>query len=390
MLKIDWSGKTYNYTDSEFKYFTKVIKNSDTFTQGGQLKKFEHELRKFLKKKNIFATSSAAASLEIIALLLNIKKGDEIIIPAHTYCASAIPFARHGARIVWVDINENRVIDLSDLKKKITNKTKAVVAVHLYGFCIDVGSIRKIVGKKVKIIEDCAQAFGSQFKGKKAGTTGDYSCYSFHSQKNLTTLGEGGAVFIKSNLESKKVAGLRHNGHSNFKFSRKDYWIPAMGNVDEDLKNFWPYKFTLSEIQCAAGYLGIKKINKYNQIRINRDKKIIKYLSNIKELEFNKFFYSKRHVYHLLVAKCKKNKYFSRDDLIRILYKKYKIKCIVQYYPLYKYDLFKKKGFGTAKCPNTESYYSKMISFPHYVHMSKEKFNYMIKSVINAVRFLKK
>ena len=62
------------------------------------------------------------------------------------------------------------------------------------------------------------------------------------------------------------MAGLRHNGHSNFKFSRKDYWIPAMGNVDEDLKNFWPYKFTLSEIQCAAGYLGIKKINKYNQI----------------------------------------------------------------------------------------------------------------------------
>ena len=271
--------------------------------------------------------------------MLNIKKGDEIIIPAHTYCASAIPFARHGAKIVWVDINENRVIDLSDLKKKITNKTKAVVAVHFFGFCIDVGSIRKIVGKKVKIIEDCAQAFGSQFKGKKAGTTGDYSCYSFHSQKNLTTLGEGGAVFIKSNLESKKVAGLRHNGHSNFKFSRKDYWIPAMGNVDEDLKNFWPYKFTLSEIQCAAGYLGIKKINKYNQIRINRAKKFIKYLSNIKELEFNKFFYSKRHVYHLLVAKCKKNKYFSRDDYIRILYKKYKIMCIVQYYPFYKYGI---------------------------------------------------
>ena len=68
--------------------------------------------------------------------MLNIKKGDEIIIPAHTYCASAIPFARHGAKIVWVDINENRVIDLSDLKKKITNKTKAVVAVHLYDLVI--------------------------------------------------------------------------------------------------------------------------------------------------------------------------------------------------------------------------------------------------------------
>ncbi len=390
MLKIDWSGKTYNYNKSDLNYLTKVIKNSNTFTQGDQLKKFESELKKFLKEKNIFVTSSASASLEIIALLLNIKKGDEIIIPAHTYCASAIPFARHGAKIVWTDINENRVIDLADLRKKITNKTKAIVAVHLFGFCIDISSIKKIVGKKVKIIEDSAQAFGSQFKGKKAGTMGDYACYSFHSQKNLTTLGAGGAICVKSNDEAKKVAGLRHNGHSNFKFLRKDYWVPAMGNVDEDLKNYWPYKFTLSEIQCAAGYIGIKKIKNYNKNKINKAKKFIESLSKIKELEFNKFFYNKRHFYHLLVAKYKKNKFFSRDDLIRILYKKYKIKCIVQYYPLYKYDLFEKKGFGKANCPNTESYYYNMISFPHYIHMSNDKFNYMIKSVMNSIRFLKR
>lgn len=389
MMKIDWSGKSYNYSNSDLKYLNKVIKNSNTYTQGEQLIKFETELKKSLRIKNIFVTSSAAASLEIISLLLNIKKGDEIIIPAHTYCASAIPFARNGAKIIWADIDKNRVVDLDDLKKKINSKTKAIVAVHLYGFCVDIDSIKKIIGKKIKIIEDVAQAFGSQYKGKKAGSMGDYACYSFHSQKNMTTLGEGGAVFVKSDVEAQKVAGLRHNGHANFKFSRKDYWLPAMGNVDEDLKNYWPYKFTLSEIQCAAGYLGIKKINNYNKLRIKRSKKFIKNMSNIKELEFTKFFDNNRHVYHLLVAQCKKNNFFSRDDLIRILYKKYKIKCIVQYYPLYKYDLFKKKGLGKADCPNTEAFYNDMISFPHYIHMPEKKFNYMIESVINAIKILK-
>ena len=106
-------------------------------------KKVEKDLRKYLKKKTVFSVSSAASALEIIALLLKIKKGDEIIIPAHTYCASAIPFARNGAKIIWADINKDRVIDIDDIQK-ITKRTKAIVIVHLYGFCVNVSEIRKI------------------------------------------------------------------------------------------------------------------------------------------------------------------------------------------------------------------------------------------------------
>ena len=111
----------------------------------------------------IIAISSAAGALEIISSLLNLKKNDEVIIPAQTYCASAIPFARQGAKIIWADINFNtRVVDLEDIKKKITSKTKAIVIVHLYGYACD---FRKIIGfckkKKIKIIEDCAQSLGA-------------------------------------------------------------------------------------------------------------------------------------------------------------------------------------------------------------------------------------
>ena len=102
MIKINWSGRSHNYTDIEIKNFIKIIKSADPLTQGPHLKKFEKDLSKYLNKKNISVVSSAAAALDIIAILLNIKKGDEIIIPAHTYCASAIPFARNGAKIICV------------------------------------------------------------------------------------------------------------------------------------------------------------------------------------------------------------------------------------------------------------------------------------------------
>ena len=87
------------------------------------------------------------------------------------------------------------------------------------------------------------------------------SCLIFHSQKNITTLGEGGMIYVKDKKLASKVPGLRHNGHCNFKFRRKNYWLPAMGNLDIDLKNQWPFKFTLSEIQCGAGIVMLKKLD---------------------------------------------------------------------------------------------------------------------------------
>ena len=177
-MKINWSGRSHNYSKKDINYLTKIIKTADPLTQGQYLKRFENIFSKYIKKKNVFAVSSAAAALDIIALLLKLKKGDEVIIPAHTYCASAIPFARHGVKIVWGDININtRVIDINDIKKKITSKTKAIIIVHLYGFACD---FRKIIPfckkQKIKIIEDCAQSLGAEINKNKVGTLGDFAC----------------------------------------------------------------------------------------------------------------------------------------------------------------------------------------------------------------------
>ena len=381
-LKIDWSGRSHGYSKNDINYLTKIIKYADPLTQGKYLREFEKNFSRYIKKKNVFAVSSAAAALEIIALLLNLKKGDEVIIPAHTYCASAIPFARNGAKIVWGDINFNtRVIDINDIKRKITKKTKAIVVVHLYGYTVNFNSIIKYCKKrKIKIIEDCAQSIGSELNGKKSGTFGDFSCYSFHAQKNITTLGEGGMLFVKDKNLANKVKGLRHNGHTSFEKKRSHYWLPAMGNLDLDIKNKWPFKFTLSEVQCGAGIIMLKKLDAFNKIRINRAKKFIFSLKNFKELNFNENFKDKRHVYHLLSAYFKPNK-INRNNLINLLYKKYKIKCAIQYYPLYRYDLFKKMKVKKNICKNTDKFYDNMISFPFHLWMTNNSFNYLIRSV---------
>ena len=388
MSIINWSGRSHKYNNNEIKYLTKVIKTADPLTNGKELKIFEKRLRKYLKVNNIFATSSAASSLEIISLLLHLKKNDEIIIPAHTYCASAISFARNGAKIIWADIDaETRVISEDDILKKINKKTKAIVVVHLYGFVFDIEKLKKKINKKIFIIEDCAQAFGAQIKNKKAGTLGDFSCFSFHAQKNLTTLGEGGAIYVKEKKLAKKVPGLRHNGHAPYS-KRKFYWKPAMGNLVEDLSHAWPYKFTLTEIQSAAGHLMLKRIDKLNTDRINRAKKFINSIKFKNDLIFHSNFKNKRHVYHLLVAFCSSIKL--RDFLIKELYNKYKIQCVVQYYPLYKYPLFIKKGFKKANCPNTEKFFSRMISFPFHHWMPTKDFNKMIITTNNLIKKFKK
>ena len=381
-IRIDWVNRSHFFTKKKLNYLNNFLKESKSLTQGKELLKFETSLRSYLKVQNINVVSSAASSLEIIALLLQLRKGDEVIIPAHTYCASALPFLRNGAKVIWADIDfDTRVISLDDIKKKITKKTKAVILVHLYGYAVDVLRIKNYLKKKnIKIIEDCAQAFGAEVNEKKVGTIGDFACYSFHAQKNFTTLGEGGAIYVKDNKLFKKVKGLRHNGHVNYK-KRKLYWLPAMGNLELDIKGALPFKATLSEIQCAAGYLSLKRIDKLNNIRISRAKQFINAFKEYKILSFNKSFNKKRHVYHLLSAYVSPKNNFNRNVLFEELFNKYKIKCSTQYYPLYKYSLFKKMAYGKAKCPNTEKFYNNMISFPFHIWIKQKDFTYMIKSV---------
>jgi dTDP-4-amino-4,6-dideoxygalactose transaminase len=391
--KINWSGRSVDYSKEEIDTVVNTMKTADPLTQGKYLKEFEQKFSEYLGVKNCFAVSSCTAALELAAILSGLKKGDEVIIPAHTFCATAIPFARTGVKIIWADIDEGtRVVSAKTIEKLITKKTKAIVVVHLYGLMANMPEIMDLAQKNnILVIEDCAQAIGAELKNKKAGSFGDFSCFSFHCQKSLNTLGEGGMLVVKNERSAKMVPGLRHNGVRSFEGERECFWKPAMANVDFDIDNFWPYNFCIGEVQCALGAEMLKTIDKQNAERRQRAKKFIEALKDFPELSFQKVKEDKSHVWHLLSAKYSGKKYGkNKDDLISLLNEKYLIKAIVQYYPLYRYPIFKKAGFGEANCPNTDDFFDNMISFPFHLWMSKKDLNYMMNSTKKALEELRK
>lgn len=390
--KIPWSGRSVKYTKKEIAAVVKAMTTADPLTQGKYLKEFERDFSKYLGVKNSFAVANCTCALELSAILTGLKPGDEVIIPAHTFCATAITFARTGAKIIWADIDpKTRIISAETISKCISPDTKVIVIVHLYGLVADMDSIMDLAKKNnILVVEDCAQALGAKYKGKKAGSFGDFACFSFHCQKSLNTLGEGGMLVVKSDKMAQLAPGLRHNGVANFFGDREYYWIPAMTNVDLDIKGKLPYNFCIGEVQCALGIEALKNVDNANKERQQRAKKFITDLKSFPELSFQEFSDRENHVYHLLSAKYDGRKYGrDRNDLMKLLVEKYKIKPVVQYYPLYRYPLFKKIGFGDANCPNTDEFFDNMISFPFHVWMSESDFNYMIASTKKALEELR-
>ncbi len=148
-FKINWSGRSIDYSQEEINAVIEVMKYGDPQTQGKYLKQFEADFSAFISSPNAFGVTNCTHALELIADLLKLKKGDEVIIPGHTYCASAIPFARTGAAIKWADIdNETFLVSLDSIRKLTTEKTKAIVVVHLYGLMCDIEAIAEYAKSK--------------------------------------------------------------------------------------------------------------------------------------------------------------------------------------------------------------------------------------------------
>ena len=390
-IKINFSGRAHRYTQEEIDAVVEAMQNAEPLTQGKYLAEFEARFKEYTGAEYAFAVCNATAALEMAAQLCQFKDGDEVIIPAHTFTATAYPFMKKGAKIVWADIDlTTRVITAKTIKEKITSKTRAVVVVHLYGYAADMPEIMKLAkNNNFFVIEDTAQALGTEIDGKKAGTFGEFGVFSFHSHKNITTLGEGGMLTIKEERIAKLIPMLRHNGHCDFSFKREHYWIPAMGNVDFPELNeehLWPNNYCIGEVECALGIKLLERIDKINEEKRKRALWFIDELKGYPELEFHRVD-SKRHSYHLLAARVANNK---RDEFIKKMAYEKGIKCVVQYYPLNRYPLYRKAGFGNAKCPNTDLFFDNMASFPFHHSLSDEEIKYILASTKEVLEDLKK
>lgn len=322
-------------------------------------------LKKTLNTKYIVLTKSCSASLLISGICLDLKKGDEVIVPSFGYVSSANSFALLGAKIVFADINtETLCLDLNKIKKFITKKTKAIVVINYANASVDFDKLKKILRKtKIKIIEDAAQSILSKYKKNYLGTLGDYGCISFHETKNITC-GHGGALIFKKKKDYIKSLQILNNGTNKFWFENKKI-----------KKYYWKTKgssFILPEINAALLLSQLKLIYKITNNRIESWNKYHNFFEKYEKqgklfrpkiTEYNK---NNGHIYYTIL----KSKFF-RNEFIK--------KCIANgiqvtshYLPLH--NSFGGKIFGTTKysVENSINIANRIVRFPLWFNIDSK------------------
>lgn len=380
-----------HYTADEVAELAEVIRTAETYSMGPQLAALEAEFAEYLSVEHAVGVSSGTAALELVATELQLRPGDEVIIPAHTFTSSALPFLRRGCRLVWSEIcPRGWVMDPADAARKVTPRTRVIVAVHLYGRPVEMEPLVQVAERhNLALVEDCAQAPGALYRGRKVGSIGDYGCFSFHSQKNLCALGEGGMLVTRSARAHERILGLRKIGSRPYG-PRDRYWVPAMNNVVEAISGELPFNYALGEVQAAAARLTLGRLDAINRRRQVQAAFLRDRLREFPELRFQHVPIHMDSAYHLLPA-C----YTppapgrSRDDLIELLFTRYGVQCAVQYYPLYNYELFQRNGYTERVCPMSDAFFDGMISIPFWTDMEDEILRYLGDSLAGALDTLR-
>jgi dTDP-4-amino-4,6-dideoxygalactose transaminase len=257
--------------------------------RGENVKTFEKKFAQFHNLKYAVTTTSGTTALHTAICALNIKKGDEILVPDLTFVSSASVILQQQATPIFVDIDPATFcIDIADLEKKITEKTKAIIVVHLYGHPVEIDTVIKIAKKhNLKIIEDCAQSHGAKYKGRYVGTFGNISCFSFYQTKNLTC-GEGGMVLMNNEELYKSCSSIVDHGLIDGNLQGYDY--DRLG-----------YNYHMTEIQAAIGIEQLKKLKRMNKQRAVNANKYKNLLKNT-ELIFQDDNKNINHVYYALTT----------------------------------------------------------------------------------------
>ncbi|MFM8875344.1 MAG: DegT/DnrJ/EryC1/StrS family aminotransferase [Anaerolineae bacterium] len=390
--RVNFPARMRTYTEAEIEAVVNVMRNAEVQTQGDYMRKFEADFKAYIGANHAFAVDNATNALRLAAILCRFEPGDELILPGYTFSATAIPFGMTGVKLVFADIDPKRwTIDPKDIERKITPRTKAVIAVHLLGMPADMPTIMEIAKKhNLRVIEDCAQAPGAAINGERVGSFGDFGCFSFHGAKNITTLGEGGAITVKSDEDAALLPGLRHNGIRPFPAGRERYWVPAMSNVDIDLADVWPNNFSIGEAQCALASELIKTLDASTDTTIAQAAKLRAALADIPELTVAEVPAGVRHIYHQFVIHFNGSAFGkNRNDLLDFLTTEAAVRAIVQYYPLYRYPLFQKLGAGEHNTPVLDDWWDNSFSLPWWIGMSDETLDYLVDSLKAGVATLK-
>ncbi|AYJ77307.1 dTDP-4-amino-4,6-dideoxygalactose transaminase [Aliarcobacter cryaerophilus] len=264
------------YTGNEEKYVIESMKSSKISGDGEFTKKCHKWFEEKLRCKKALLTTSCTHALEMAAILLDIKEGDEVIMPSYTFVSTANAFVLRGAKIVFVDIRPDTMnIDETKIEEAITSKTKVIVPVHYAGVACEMDTIMDIAKKyNLFVVEDAAQGMMSTYKGKALGTIGHLGAFSFHETKNYTSAGEGGLLIINDEKFTQRAEIIREKGTNRSLFFR--------GMVDKYSWIDLGSSYLMNDVSAAYLWGNLEKADEINQNRLNSWQK---YYDGLKELE---------------------------------------------------------------------------------------------------------
>lgn len=351
--------KMHSEIKDEMKDKFEQIYNNNIFIMGNELEYFEKEFAKYCGVKYAVGCGTGLDALYLILKAMNIGAGDEVIIPSNTFIATALAVSYAGATPVLVEPRLNTyTINPEKIEEKITKKTKAIIAVHLYGRIADMDAILEVAEKySLRVLEDAAQAHGAIYKGKKAGNLGYAAGFSFYPGKNLGALGDAGIVTTNDGELAEKIQMLRNYG-ANVKYHHE--MLGTNSRLDE----------------MQAGFLRVKlpSLDKWNEYRNKVAKKYLEGINNtaiILPLCSNETYYA---VWHLFAIRCERRaeleEYLTNSGVMTV--KHYPI-------PIHLQKAYKSLQIEEGELPIAEKISATELSLPIYYGMSDDEVEYVIK-----------
>ena len=348
------------YVDDQIHKVVLDVLDSGRYINGQNLKSFEEEFAELCSTKYAVGVSSGTSAILLSLMALGIGERDEVIVPSHTFIATASPAKFLRATIVYADIDpETYTIDPAEVQRKISPRTKAIIPVHLYGHPCDMDPINELAkAHNIYVIEDACQAHGATYKGKKAGSLGDIACFSLFPSKNMTVLGDGGMITTNDEKMAQKVGMLRNHGRT------QKYVHEILG-----------LNCRLSEVHAAIGREQLKHLENWNERRraIAARYNVLLRDSGVVVPVERKWA---KHVYYMYVIRAKQ-----RERLASYL-KERGIETGIHYpVPVHRQPCLK----SDVQLPITEKYVDEILSLPMHPQLSDDQVEYVASEVRNFV-----
>lgn len=343
----------------EFEDAALKVLRSGWYILGNEVSAFEDEFAKYVGAKYCVGLASGLDALWIAMRLLGICAGDEVLVQGNTYIATVMGITMNGATPVFVEPDEHFGMDVDKIEKLINEKTKAILVTHLYGMASDMDEIVRICKKyNLKLVEDCAQAHGAMYKGKKVGTFGDIGCFSFYPSKNLGAFGDAGAVVVNDEILANEFKIFRNYG------SERRYYNKVVGANSR-----------LDEIQAGLLRVRLRHLEDLNEERIKIAERYSHEIKNNK-LKLPKPMEETTCVWHQYVVRCEER------DLLKAYLEEKEIGTIIHYpIPPHLADAYKYLGHKKGDYPITEHLAGTVISIPIYNGMTEEEQTYVIDAI---------